>query len=67
MKALVIGGTGPTGPFILEGLIKRRYGATIYHHGPHEVALPPSVKHVHGNPFSADLERVLATCGLMLS
>jgi hypothetical protein len=27
MKALVIGGTGPTGPFIVEGLINRGYSA----------------------------------------
>ena len=57
MKALVIGGTGPTGPYILEGLVKREYDTTIYHRGIHEVELHSSVKHIHGDPFSSDLER----------
>ena len=30
MKALVVGGTGPTGPLIVEGLSKRGYRATIF-------------------------------------
>ena len=59
MKALVIGGTGPTGPFIVEGLVKRGFETTIYHRGTHEVELPPSVKHIHGDPFSPELERDL--------
>jgi nucleoside-diphosphate-sugar epimerase len=59
MKALVIGGTGPTGPYILEGLVKRGYDTTIYHRGIHEVELHSSVKHIHGDPFSSDLERDL--------
>ena len=37
MKALVIGGTGPTGPYIVEGLLRRGYEVTIYHRGTHEV------------------------------
>jgi nucleoside-diphosphate-sugar epimerase len=56
MKALVIGGTGPTGPYILEGLVKHGYDTTIYHRGIHEVELPSSVKHIHDDPFSSDLE-----------
>jgi nucleoside-diphosphate-sugar epimerase len=59
MKALVIGGTGPTGPYIVEGLLRREYEVTIYHRGTHEFEIPPSVKHIHGDPFSSDLERDL--------
>ena len=37
MKALVVGGTGPTGPFIVNGLIERGYEVTIFHRGTHEI------------------------------
>ena len=33
MKALVVGGTGPTGPIIVQGLLDRGYEVTIYHRG----------------------------------
>ena len=60
MKALVIGGTGPTGPLIVEGLLKRGCEVSIYHRGTHEVDLPGSVLHIHGDPFNlSDLERDL--------
>ena len=60
MKALVIGGTGPTGPFIVEGLINRGYEVTIFHRGTHEVELPESVEHIHGDPhFVETLEQGL--------
>jgi len=36
MKALVIGGTGATGPFIIDGLLKRGYEVTVLHRGVHE-------------------------------
>ncbi|MFC1533833.1 NAD-dependent epimerase/dehydratase family protein [Thermodesulfobacteriota bacterium] len=48
MKALVIGGTGPTGPLVVEGLLERGYRVTILHSGKHEVELPGSVEHLHG-------------------
>jgi nucleoside-diphosphate-sugar epimerase len=35
MKALVIGGTGPTGPYVVEGLLQRDYEVTIMHGGFH--------------------------------
>ncbi|MDP6347259.1 MAG: NAD-dependent epimerase/dehydratase family protein [Dehalococcoidia bacterium] len=61
MKALVIGGTGPTGPFIVDGLLARGYEATIYHRGTHEIEFSGPVEHIHGDPFSRDnLERDLA-------
>ena len=34
MKALVVGGTGPTGPFIVNGLVERGYEVTIFTVGP---------------------------------
>jgi nucleoside-diphosphate-sugar epimerase len=50
--ALVIGGTGPTGPFVVNGLAERGYEVSILHTGNHEVdTIPPSVRHVHTNPF----------------
>lgn len=55
MKALVIGGTGPTGPGVVNGLIARGYETTILHTGKHEVDLiPDHVEHVHTNPFRID-------------
>jgi nucleoside-diphosphate-sugar epimerase len=50
-RALVIGGTGPTGPFVVEGLHERGYEVTILHGGQHEVELPvPDVRHIHVDP-----------------
>jgi len=37
MKTLVIGGTGPTGPVIVQGLAERGYEPVIMHRGSHEV------------------------------
>lgn len=51
MRALVVGGTGPTGPFIVGGLRKRGYDVTIFHRGTHEIPeIPPEVAHIHGDP-----------------
>jgi nucleoside-diphosphate-sugar epimerase len=50
-RALVIGGTGPTGPFVVGGLHERGYEVTILHGGQHEVELPvPNVRHIHVDP-----------------
>lgn len=60
MKALVIGGTGPTGPYVIDGLLKRGYEVTIFHRGTHEVDLPPEVEHIHGDPhFQETIEASL--------
>ncbi|MEE9202862.1 MAG: epimerase, partial [Dehalococcoidia bacterium] len=48
--ALVIGGTGPTGPYVIEGLLQRGYRVTILHRGIHEVELPAEVEHIHADP-----------------
>lgn len=50
MKALVVGGTGATGPFIIDGLLKRGYEVTMLHRGLHEAELPSEVKHLHADP-----------------
>ncbi len=50
--ALVIGGTGPTGPFVVNGLIERGFSVTILHTGRHESdEIPPEVEHIHTDPF----------------
>ena len=53
MRALVIGGTGPTGHFIVNGLRARGFAVTIFHTGRHELAeIPDDVEHVHADPFA---------------
>jgi len=60
VKALVIGGTGPTGPLVVEGLLKRGYEVTILHRGKHEVEFLEPVEHLHGEPhFIEPLREVL--------
>lgn len=54
-SALVVGGTGPTGPAVVDGLLARGYDVTILHGGLHELAeLPASVPHVHADPHFAE-------------
>jgi nucleoside-diphosphate-sugar epimerase len=56
MRILVIGGTGPSGPYIVNGLVERGHHVTILHTGTHEVdTIPPPevVPHIHANPFEA--------------
>lgn len=48
--ALVIGGTGPTGPIVVTGLIDRGYTVTILHSGTHEVEFKQDVEHIHTDP-----------------
>ena len=49
--ALVIGGTGPTGPFIVNGLIDRGYTVAVLHTGQHEVDYKADVEHIHADPY----------------
>ena len=52
MKVLVIGGTGPTGPHLVNGLLGRGHEVSILHTGNHEVdTIPETVEHIHTNPF----------------
>jgi nucleoside-diphosphate-sugar epimerase len=72
---LVIGGTGPSGPFIVNGLLEREYEVTILHGGQHEVEFQQPVEHVHTDPHFAETlapalegrssDLVLATYGRM--
>jgi nucleoside-diphosphate-sugar epimerase len=51
-RALVIGGTGPTGPFIVNGLVARGFAVAMLHSGRHERdEIGPEVEHVHTDPF----------------
>ncbi|MBR12042.1 MAG: epimerase, partial [Acidimicrobiaceae bacterium] len=52
--ALVVGGTGPTGPSIVRGLEKRGMQVTVFHTGRHELDEVAHVQHLHGDPFSAE-------------
>jgi len=61
MKALVIGGTGPTGPYVLEGLLERGYQVTILHRGTHEIDLPAEIEHLHGDAHY--IETLIETLG----
>lgn len=50
-KALIIGGTGPSGPFLVNGLIDRGFEVTILHRGTHEIPeIPPGIEHIHADP-----------------
>lgn len=61
-RALVVGGTGPTGPFIVNGLRDRGYAVTIFHRGTHEIPeIPADVAHLHGDPHFR--ETIDATIG----
>jgi nucleoside-diphosphate-sugar epimerase len=50
-RALIIGGTGPTGPHIINGLLERGYDVTMMHRGTHDSPLiPDSVERLIGDP-----------------
>ena len=50
-RALVVGGTGPTGISIVHGLVGRGYDVTILHRGTHEREETPAVvEHLHAGP-----------------
>lgn len=62
MKVLVVGGTGPTGPTVVNGLIDRGCDVTIMHTGKHEVDFQDPVRHVHMDPhFPESIEAALST------
>jgi nucleoside-diphosphate-sugar epimerase len=54
MKALVIGGTGPTGPHLVAGMLERGYEVTLLHRGLHEDPSLPAVEHIHADPYQTD-------------
>jgi len=53
-SALVIGGTGPTGPPIVNGLVDRGFEVTILHTGKHELDEVAHVPHLHGDVRSEE-------------
>jgi len=60
--ALVIGGTGPTGPSLVNSLHTQGFKTTILHTGRHEVdSLPADIEHIHTNPF--DISQVADALG----
>ena len=62
MKALVIGGAGPSGPFVVNGLAARGFETTILHSGRHEPPeLPAEIEHIHTDAYDpAKVEAALA-------
>jgi nucleoside-diphosphate-sugar epimerase len=61
--ALLVGGTGPTGPPIATGLEARGYDVTICHSGAHEVAEVAHLRHLHGDVFSEEGVRQVLGAG----
>jgi nucleoside-diphosphate-sugar epimerase len=54
-RALVVGGTGPTGPYVLQGLVDRGFDVLMLHTGRHELdSVPSAVEHLHTDPFDED-------------
>jgi nucleoside-diphosphate-sugar epimerase len=60
-SALIVGGTGPTGPHAVHGLLERGYEVTLFHRGAHEPADTLPVEHIHGDPhFRETIEESLS-------
>lgn len=59
--ALVIGGTGPTGPAIVKGLIERGYKTAVLNRGVHDTPeIPVTVERIIGDPhFKETLSEAL--------
>jgi nucleoside-diphosphate-sugar epimerase len=57
-RALVIGGTGPTGVHVVRGLVERGVDVAIMHRGLHERdEIADSVRHLHRDPYDDDALR----------
>jgi len=49
-SALIVGGTGPSGPFLVNGLRDRGYSVAILHRGTHEIPeIGPEIEHLHAD------------------
>ncbi len=61
MHALVIGGTGPTGPFIVKGLLARGYRVSVLNRGTRDTPeIPETVERIKGDPhFKETLAQAL--------
>lgn len=59
--ALLVGGSGPTGPHVAVGLAERGYAVTLLHRGTHEAPELDGYEHVHADPhFREPLDEALA-------
>lgn len=59
-SALLVGGSGPTGPAVAGGLAERGYEVTLLHRGTHELAELESYDHLHADPhFREPLDEAL--------
>jgi nucleoside-diphosphate-sugar epimerase len=48
--ALIIGGSGPTGPHIVEGMRQRGYSVSVLSRGVHSYPFPGDVERIFGDP-----------------
>lgn len=53
-RALLVGGTGPTGPHVAQGLAERGYDVTLLHRGNHELPELAAYEHLHADPHFAE-------------
>lgn len=54
-SVLVIGGTGPTGPTVVKGLLERGVQPVVLHRGTHEShGSTDAVEHIHADPHFAE-------------
>lgn len=61
MKVLLIGGTGPTGPFIVRGLEERGHQVVLLNRGKHSLAELSHLQTIQADPhFAESLEGALA-------
>jgi nucleoside-diphosphate-sugar epimerase len=62
MPVLVVGGTGPTGPHVVQGLLSRGHRVTILHRGAHELPELADVEHIHADPhFRESIDDAIAS------
>jgi nucleoside-diphosphate-sugar epimerase len=62
MQVLVIGGTGPTGPHVVEGLLLRGHDVTLLHRGLHERPELAELEHIHADPhFRESIDTALGS------
>ena len=58
--ALVIGGSGPTGPHIVEGMRRRGYRVSVLNRGVHSYPFPEDVERIVGDPhFTEPMEAAI--------